>query len=531
VARVTGQANTESGPVECLEVSDRGLVVRGTADRALDVLFDGRRVLSFWLQRDTSGSGAERTYAWPDPLRRFLDGRTTLSIVDHVTGTELYTADLTFGTSEDRIRVEDGQGNPLGFDKSMRLTKLFATRSAEHVKPLLDSMEVVLEALEKAGVRPFLAYGTLLGAVRAGELIGHDSDADLGYVSAHEHPFDVVLESFRLQRALRGMGFQITRYSGLAFKVTVLESDGSPRGLDVFGGFMRDGQLYLMGEVGHPFRSEWLEPRQQVTLEGREFPAPARPDRLLEAMYGPSWRVPDPAFQFETPRSTQRRLNGWFRGTRVGLQARWARFSWSGNAPGPPSAFATWVRSQEPDMQTAIDLGCGTGSDALWLARQGVRTWGLDFFPRAFRKAARRAKRRELPVTFQWANLSELRSVLVTGTQLAREPGPRVILARHLADATDRAGRDHLLRLSRMLTRDSGRLYLQVQTARTPTSRRVGVTPLDLDRLIEQVHATRGTVLERYDLDERADATDDTDDQAPPSTGPTMSRLVISWNR
>jgi hypothetical protein len=56
----------------------------------------------------------------------------------------------------------------------------------------------------------------------------------------------------------------------------------------------------------------------------------------------------------------------------------------------------------------------------------------------------------------------------------------------------------------------------------------VGVTPLDLDRLIEQVHATRGTVLERYDLDERADATDD---QAPPSTGPTMSRLVISWNR
>lgn len=528
---MTQPTRSDEASVECLEVTDDALVVRGTADRALDVLFDGRRVLSFWLQRDTTGSGPDRTYPWPPPLRRFLDGTTTLSLVDHVTERELYSADLSFGTSSDRIRVEDGQGNPLGFDKSMRLTKLFESRSAEHVKPLLDSMEAVLDGLEKAGVRPFLAYGTLLGAVRAGELIGHDSDADLGYVSAHDHPADAMLESFRLQRTLRGMGFQIMRYSGLAFKVTVRESDGSPRGLDVFGGFMRDGQLYLMGEVGHPFQSDWIEPRRTVTLEGREFPAPARPEHLLEAMYGPSWQVPDPAFKFETPRSTQRRLNGWFRGTRVGIQARWDRFTWSGNAPGPPSAFVTWVRRQEPDMATVIDLGCGTGGDALWLARKGVRTWALDYFPRAFRKAARRAVRKELPVTFQWANLSELRSVAVTGAQLAREPGPRVMLARHVADATDRAGRENLLRLARMVVRDSGRLYLQVQTARTPTSRRVGISPLDLDRLIEQVHATGGSVLERYDLDERADGADDADEPASSSTGPTMSRLVIAWNR
>ena len=47
-------------------------------------------------------------------------------------------------------------------------------------------------ALEEAGVRPFLAYGTLLGAVRQGDFIGHDSDADLGYVSEHDHPVDAV---------------------------------------------------------------------------------------------------------------------------------------------------------------------------------------------------------------------------------------------------------------------------------------------------------------------------------------------------
>ena len=52
------------------------------------------------------------------------------------------------------------------------------------------------------------------GAVREGRLIGHDSDADLGYVSEHTHPVDVVRESFDLQRSLADMGYSISRYSG-----------------------------------------------------------------------------------------------------------------------------------------------------------------------------------------------------------------------------------------------------------------------------------------------------------------------------
>ena len=66
----------------------------------------------------------------------------------------------------------------------------------------------MLGALQKAGIDAFPAYGTLLGAVREGRLIGHDSDADLGYVSEHTHPVDVVRESFRLQRALADMGYR-----------------------------------------------------------------------------------------------------------------------------------------------------------------------------------------------------------------------------------------------------------------------------------------------------------------------------------
>ena len=70
---------------------------------------------------------------------------------------------------------------------------------------------------------------------------------------------------------------------------------------------------------------------------------------MLEAMYGPSWAVPDPAFQFTTAERTVRQLSGWFRGTSTN-RAAWER-AYSGargrlptSKPSPLArkAAATW---------------------------------------------------------------------------------------------------------------------------------------------------------------------------------------------
>lgn len=502
-----------------VSVDDEGVLFSATQDVVVDVTFDERRVASYWLLRDSvEANGADdaaRRYVWPIALRRFLNGSTRLGLVEHTSGEEQWSEEVTLGSGEGRILVQDAQGNPMGLDKSDRMTRLFGERTSEQVQPLLDSMQTVLDALEAAGVRPFLAYGTLLGAVREGGLLGHDSDADLGYVSDHDHPVPVMLESFALQRRLHEMGFEVTRYSGLAFKVLVPESDGTIRGLDVFGGFLRDGVLYLMGEIGHPFERDWLEPRGTASLEGRDYPVPADPGRLLEAMYGASWRVPDPAFHFETPESAVRRLNGWFRGTRVGLTTRWARHHKQPDDPdAPPSDFVAWVHEQEPDAMTVVDVGCGTGRDAVWISRRlrdrGGQAWGLDFFSRGYLPLAKRAARKGLPVTFRWTNLSEFRSIAVTGAELSRAPGPRVVLARHVADATDRQGRDNLLRLARMIAGPQGRFYTEFHTEAGP-ERAPGTSPLDLDAFLEQVAARGGTV------------------QSLAHPTPGSVRLVISW--
>ena len=85
----------------------------------------------------------------------------------------------------------------------------------------------------------------------------------------------------------------------------MIEGDGVVRGLDVFAGFIDDGRLYLMGEIGAPTSAAtWVYPLGTVHPRGPSFPAPAVPERWLEATYGPSWAVPDPAFKFTTSERT-----------------------------------------------------------------------------------------------------------------------------------------------------------------------------------------------------------------------------------
>ena len=360
-------------------------------------------------------------------------------------------------------QVRNRQGVELGIDKSGKLVPTFAGRSRSDIASLVEATASVIEALRGAGVEPFLAYGTLLGAVREGRVLGHDSDADLGYVSAFTDPVDVCRESYAVQRALAADGWRTSRYSGAAFKVSVTEADVT-RGLDVFGGFLDGGRLHLMGEIGEPFERSWLHPLGTATLEGREMPVPAEPERLLAATYGSGWRVPDPAFQFSTPQRTVRELEDWFRGTQPMLRYWERRSSFRPPAEArPPSVLARRAAGLAARHGAEVlDVGAGRGGDSLWLARQGLAVRALDYAPRALEHAGLTAAAEELDLEVRRVNLTELRSVLAEGTRLAHDPRPRVVLARHLLDATSAFGRESFARLCSMALRQGGWMLADV---------------------------------------------------------------------
>src|SRR6185503_10409224 len=85
--------------------------------------------------------------------------------------------------------------------------------------------------------------------VRSGHMIGHDSDADLSYLSAYTHPFDIIRENQRAAARMKELGWHLVRMSEADFKVWVDLADGRRCGIDVFGGFHVDGVFHMMPNV------------------------------------------------------------------------------------------------------------------------------------------------------------------------------------------------------------------------------------------------------------------------------------------
>ena len=73
---------------------------------------------------------------------------------------------------------------------------------------------------------------------------------------------------------------------------------------------------------------------------------------------------------------------------------------WSGN---PNAVLVTETADLTPGR--ALDVGCGEGADALWLAERGWRVTGVDISTVALGRAAAEAERRELDVEWLHADL------------------------------------------------------------------------------------------------------------------------------
>jgi hypothetical protein len=212
------------------------------SESVVDVLFDGRRIWSVALE---PGKRSAQRVAWPKVLVPYLDGRVEVQLRDHVSGEVLLTESVRFGSGTGPVRVVDGQGRALAVTKWGKLNHPFDATDRSAIEGYLDQVEEVLAFLtDECGVPSFLSYGSLLGAVREGGLIGHDVDVDLGYLSAHTHPADVLLESYAIERRLRGHGWQVRRENGGFLALFLEQSDGTTRNLDVFTCFQVDDHLH-----------------------------------------------------------------------------------------------------------------------------------------------------------------------------------------------------------------------------------------------------------------------------------------------
>ncbi|MBI5030353.1 MAG: class I SAM-dependent methyltransferase [Chloroflexi bacterium] len=160
------------------------------------------------------------------------------------------------------------------------------------------------------------------------------------------------------------------------------------------------------------------------------------------------------------------------------FQYRFARPPWdTGITPPEVVAFV----ANNSTHGRALDLGCGTGTNSIYLASQGYQVVGVDFSSKAIASARFKAKREQLAIDFHVADVTHL--------EFLNEPFDYVldIGCLHAIDETGRTRyAEHIARLTQ-----SGSVFMLYAFSPRPANeprhliqfRNVGITPDQVEKL------------------------------------------------
>lgn len=161
---------------------------------------------------------------------------------------------------------------------------------------LLELIGFTSDLLSRYEILHWLDYGTLLGAVREGELIPWDGDADLGMLKRQEGSV------LALADEVRAAGHCLFAVDQGTIRVTY--SEANRRFLDLFIWEQRDGMLLPLEDTDYAwpgmasrlaFPERFISPLGEVSLHERAFPAPEPVEEFLsEHRYGPDYATPAP---------------------------------------------------------------------------------------------------------------------------------------------------------------------------------------------------------------------------------------------
>lgn len=202
-----------------------------------------------------------------------------------------------------------------GFRRNPRLAWQLARRMNFSVKSLRrfcltihgkGFLTDVYRSADEAGIEIFVMWGTLLGAIRHQGLLPLDTDLDFGMLPAAYRRKDAFVA------AMIARGYLFERDEDFKFRIIrpdrVLHAD-----FDVF--FPHEDRMICIapsrdgGHFGAGFPLDSFARITPMTIAGDlQVLVPDPPERVLETIYGPGWRVPDPSYRSDSDLANRVRI-------------------------------------------------------------------------------------------------------------------------------------------------------------------------------------------------------------------------------
>lgn len=174
----------------------------------------------------------------------------------------------------------------------------------ELIFPILKTL---CRTLEENNIRYFLAGGTLLGAVRDGEIIKHDKDFDIDILAEDEARVLALAECLEHKgvtiRKKSRTGVRtledgsVQEYIILHSNITVFHKTQHAGDISVFTIF-NDGIARRLNNCNMLYNAKmsipawYYEQSTPVYLHGEQFSAPRSPELILRKIYGEDWQTP-----------------------------------------------------------------------------------------------------------------------------------------------------------------------------------------------------------------------------------------------
>lgn len=151
----------------------------------------------------------------------------------------------------------------------------------ENAKYLINTVKNVFA---KNGIELMLAYGTLLGAIREHDFIGHDGDMDtIIWAKDMQKGLDLApeLAKYGIELECYVLPYIFTySYKGVTLDIDVIQEAIWPWNI-----------RYCLIEQQYIQRN-FFEKTITIDFQGEKHTVPANPEKLLRYHYGPKWRIP-----------------------------------------------------------------------------------------------------------------------------------------------------------------------------------------------------------------------------------------------